>query len=116
MQDFTSFLWVLLSNRATRAGAWALIRDRWDRVRAKADSPMLLRRLVEALGNLIERDHLDEVRQFLGAHPIESAQQATAQTLERLQTDVELRERLLPQVSAWLAKTGPNLEAKIADA
>jgi puromycin-sensitive aminopeptidase len=102
MQDFTSFLSVLLSNRATRRGAWALVRERWEQVRAKADSPMLLRRLVEALGNLLEREHLDEVRRFLVEHPIESAQQATAQTLERLQTDVALRERLLPRLSAWL--------------
>ncbi len=104
MQDFTSFLSVLLANRATRPGAWALVRERWEQVRAKADSPMLLRRLVEALGNLVEREHLDEVRQFLAEHPIESAQQATAQTLERLQTDVALRERLLPRLSAWLTR------------
>jgi puromycin-sensitive aminopeptidase len=102
MQDFTSYVSVLLGNWATREGAWQLMRDRWNDVRAKADSPMLLRRLVEAMGNLTERRHLEEVETFLAAHPIDSAKQAIAQTLERMHADVALRARLIPQVSAWL--------------
>lgn len=110
MQDFTSYMSVLLGNRATREGAWRLIRDRWSEVRAKADSPMLLRRLIEALGNLTDRQDLEEVEQFIADHPIESAKQATAQTLERMRTDIALREKLIPQVSAWLK--GPATGAK----
>jgi len=102
MQDFTSYLSVLLSNRATREDAWRLLRDRWSEVHAKADSPMLLRRLVESLANLPERRHLEEVEGFLGAHPIDGTKQAIAQTLERMRTDVPLRERLIPQVATWL--------------
>ena len=67
-----------------------------------AQAPMLLRRVVEALGNLRERRHLDEARAFLEAHPVPEAQQAVAQTLERLAQDVALRERLVPEVSVWL--------------
>ncbi len=102
MQDFISYLSVLLGNPATREGAWRLIRDRWPEVRAKGDSPMLLRRLVEALGNLTEHRHLKDVERFIAEHPIESAKQAIAQTLERMRADVALREKLLPQVSTWL--------------
>jgi puromycin-sensitive aminopeptidase len=102
MQDFTSYLSVLLSNRATREEAWRLVRTRFAEVRAKADSPMLLRRLVEALAALPERRHLDEIVAFLSTHPIDGAKQATAQTLERLRMDIELRERLVPEVTAWL--------------
>jgi puromycin-sensitive aminopeptidase len=102
MQDFTSYLSVLLSNRATREDAWRLVKERFADVRAKADSPMLLRRLVEALAALPERRHMDEIVAFLESHPIEGAKQATAQTLERLRMDVALRERLLPEVAAWL--------------
>ena len=102
MQDFTSYLSVLLSNRATRDDAWRLVRTRFAEVRAKADSPMLLRRLVEGLASLPERRHLDEITAFLASHPIDGAKQATAQTLERLRMDVALRERLVPAVGAWL--------------
>jgi puromycin-sensitive aminopeptidase len=102
MQDFTSYLGVLMANRATREQAWRLVRTRFDVVRAKADSPMLLRRLVEGLAALPERRHLDEITAFLVSHPIDGAKQAIAQTLERLRMDVALRERLMPQISAWL--------------
>jgi puromycin-sensitive aminopeptidase len=94
MQDFSSYVSVLLANRATREAAFGLLRDRWTETRAKADSPMILRRLVEGLAILPERRHLDEVRTFLDAHPIEGARQAIAQTLER--------ERILPRIGAWL--------------
>jgi puromycin-sensitive aminopeptidase len=102
MQDFSSYMATLLGNRATREAAFALIRERWNETRAKADSPMILRRLVEALGALPERRHYDDVRAFLEAHPIEGAKQAIAQTLERMRMDAALRERILPRVGAWL--------------
>jgi aminopeptidase N len=102
MQDFTSYLGVLLGNPATRDQALALVVNRWDEVRAKADSPMLLRRLIEALGGLPSRQHLQIVETFIAQHPIDGAKQATAQTLERMRMEVALRERLMPQVSAWL--------------
>ncbi len=105
MQDFASYLGTLLSNRATREAAWKLIQSRWDAVRKKGDSPMILRRLVEALGALPDRRHLEEVESFLAAHPIEAAKQATAQTLERLRMDVALRERLMPELHEWLARS-----------
>ncbi|HVR63702.1 MAG TPA: M1 family metallopeptidase [Polyangia bacterium] len=107
MQDFTSYLNVLLGNPVTRDRALALVVDRWEAVRAKADSPMLLRRLVEALGVLPTRQHLATVEAFLAQHPIESAKQATAQTLERMRMDVTLREQLMPQVAAWLSRRRP---------
>jgi puromycin-sensitive aminopeptidase len=103
MQDFTSYMGVLLGNRAAREQAWTLIQTRWDAVRGKADSPMLIRRLIEALSVLPERRHMEEVQAFLAAHPIDGAKQATAQTLERLRMDVALRERLAPQIGAWLS-------------
>ena len=102
MQDFSSYVSVLLSNRTTREAAFAMIRDRWTETRAKADSPMILRRLVEALAGLPERRHYEAVRGFLQAHPIDGARQAIAQTLERMQMDAALRDRILPRISAWL--------------
>jgi puromycin-sensitive aminopeptidase len=102
MQDFASYLGTLLANRAAREAAWRLVKTRWDEVRTKGDSPMILRRLVEALGSLPERRHLEEVEQFLGEHEIPPARQAVAQTLERLRADVALRERLQPELSSFL--------------
>ena len=107
MQDFTSYMSVLLGNRAAREETWTLIRDGWDTVRAKADSPILIRRLIESFSVLPERRHLVEVEAFLTRHPIDGAKQATAQTLERLRMDIALRERLMPQVRSWLSARVP---------
>ena len=104
MQDFSSYVGALLANRATRELAWKLVQTRWDAVRKKGDSPMILRRLVEALGALPERAHLNAVTTFLAAQDLTPARQAVAQTLERLRMDVALRERLLPEIAAWLRK------------
>jgi ERAP1-like C-terminal domain len=106
MQDFSSYVGVLLGNRATREAAFRLIGERWTETRAKADSPMILRRLVESMATLPERRHLDEVRAFLATHPIDGARQATAQTLERMQMDADLRDRILGPVGAWLGGRG----------
>ena len=108
MQDFSSYVGVLLGNRATREAAFRLVRDRWTETRAKADSPMILRRLVEGLGALPERRHAEEVKAFLAAHPIEGARQAIAQTLERMQMDSDLRDRLLGPVGDWLRARIPD--------
>jgi puromycin-sensitive aminopeptidase len=102
MQDFATYMGTLLSNRATRELAWKVVQEKWEDVRTKADSPMLVRRLVEAFGALPERRHLQQVEAFLTAHPVEGAKQAIAQTLERLRMDVALRERLMPEVGAFL--------------
>jgi puromycin-sensitive aminopeptidase len=65
---------------------------------------MLLRRVVESMGALRERKHLDEVRNLLTGSPVEEAKQATEQTLEKLAQDVALRERAMPEVRAWLKR------------
>ena len=104
MQDFASYVGALLANRATRDLAWKMIQTRWSEVRKKGDSPMILRRLVEALGSLPERAHLAAVEKFLAAPDLSAARQAVAQTLERLRMDVALREKLLPEIAAFLRK------------
>jgi puromycin-sensitive aminopeptidase len=103
LQELSFFVGTLLANPAAREATWALVRGRWDDMRAKATgAPAILRRVVEAIGVLPERRHLEEARVFLVAHPVESARQAIAQTLERMAQDVALRERLRPAIRTWL--------------
>ena len=46
-----------------------------------------------------------EVERFLASQELSPARQAVAQTLERLRADVALRERLMPQISAFLRRS-----------
>jgi puromycin-sensitive aminopeptidase len=82
---------------------WARLRSDWEWLHGRlAAAPMLMRRVVEAIGALVERRHLEEAEAFLAAHPLEEARQAIAQTLERLRQDVELRERTQSAIGRWL--------------
>ncbi|NBD10091.1 MULTISPECIES: M1 family metallopeptidase [Corallococcus] len=104
-QDVASFATGLLGNRAGRDAWWEQLQKRWqDLVTRTGAAPMLLRRVVEGLGLLRTREHLEQVKALLHANPIPEAQQATAQTLERLSQDVALRERVAPEVAAWLKR------------
>ncbi|RKH47042.1 M1 family metallopeptidase [Corallococcus sicarius] len=104
-QDVASFATGLLGNRTGRDAWWAQLQKRWKELVARTGAaPMLLRRVVEGMGLLRTREHLEQVKALLQANPIPEAQQATAQTLERLAQDVALRERVSPEVSAWLKR------------
>jgi puromycin-sensitive aminopeptidase len=103
LQDTASFVAGLLASRTAREPFWQAMRDRWEPlVRRIGGAPMLLRRVIEALGQLPERRHLEEVEAFLAAHPLEAARQAIAQTLERMRQEAALQERIRPAIAAWL--------------
>ncbi|WP_248355719.1 M1 family metallopeptidase [Anaeromyxobacter oryzae] len=104
LQDSASFVGALLGNRTARDPFWIRLRAEWAPLLEKVrGAPMLLRRVVEAMGALVERRHLEEAQTFLAEHPVDEARQAIAQTLERLRQDVELRERTQAPVGGWLA-------------
>jgi puromycin-sensitive aminopeptidase len=106
-QDVPSYVSGLMGNRTGRDAWWGRMREQWKDILARAGgAPMLLRRIVESLGALRERGQLEEAKALLQAHPVSEAQQAMAQTQERLAQDVALRERAMPDVVAWLKRQG----------
>jgi puromycin-sensitive aminopeptidase len=107
LQDWASFAAGLLSNRTAREPFWDRLRAEWPAVTTRlANAPMLLRRVVEAVGSLTEPRHLEEARAFFKANPVEPARAAVEQTLERLAEEVALRERCSAAIGGWLAGRG----------
>ncbi len=107
LQDWASFAASLLGNRAARAPLWRRLQEDWAAVEARlGGAPMLLRRVVEAVGLLVRREELDEARALFARHPVEPARAAVAQTLERLSEDVDLAARTGPEIARWLAGRG----------
>ncbi|MFL5346526.1 MAG: M1 family metallopeptidase [Hyalangium sp.] len=105
MQDSTIFLSALLGNRTGRDAWWATMQKQWKDVLGRTGgAPMLLRRVVEAMGALRDRKQYEEAKALLQANPVNEAHQAMAQTLERLSQDVALRERAGPEVVTWLKR------------
>ena len=104
LQDLAVFAGALLGNRVAAGPFWGLLRERWDVLREKlGDAPLMLRRVVEGIGALTTRQQLEEARAFFAAHDVPAARQGIAQTLERLEQDVALWERISPAVGGWLA-------------
>jgi puromycin-sensitive aminopeptidase len=104
MQDSVTYIAALLANRAVQETAWALLRQQWRAVRQKTAAPMLTRRLVEGLGELVSRRA--EVESFLEAEAesLSAAPSAVKQTRERLRLDEDVQRRATPALTAWLAK------------
>jgi puromycin-sensitive aminopeptidase len=103
LQDTAFYLGALFGNRTGREAALARLGSEWERLYGRIrGAPMLMRRVVEAMGAFVDRRQLGAVEAFLAAHPLEEARQAIAQTLDRLRQDVALRERAMPALSGWL--------------
>lgn len=103
VQDTATFLGGLLHNRGTRDAFWGQMRVRWPEIQERiGQAPMILRRCLEALTSLRTRPQLQEVRTFLRDVATPEMKHTVAQTLEKLEQDVNFRERVAPSVESWL--------------
>ena len=107
LQDQASFVALLLQNRTAREDYWNALRARWSEVETRLGSaPMLLRRVVEAVGQLPERRHVLEAEAHFTQHELPQAKMAIAQTLERMRQDAALWEKAGPEIAEWLRHRG----------
>jgi puromycin-sensitive aminopeptidase len=105
LQDLASFAAALLANRTARDRYWDELRSRWSAVEERlGGAPMLLRRVVEAIGQLPERRHVLEAEAHFTLHDMPQARMAVAQTLERMRQDSALWEKAAPEIAEWLGR------------
>jgi puromycin-sensitive aminopeptidase len=99
-QDAT---WLIGSTFRVESGpvAWAEARRRWEEVSALPATT--LRRMVEALSDLSQPEVAADVTAFFAETPVPAATKALAQSLERLQANVALREREAGPLADYLA-------------
>lgn len=102
-QDRTFLLAGLLGRRASRAAAWAFVREQWDRLAALMD-PMLLQNLIRALGQLTPEPVATEVRGFLAPRARDETHETIAQVTEQLAIDAAACARLQPALAAALQR------------
>jgi puromycin-sensitive aminopeptidase len=93
----------LLGRRASRAAAWAFVRDHWDQLAALMD-PMLLQNLIRALGQLTYEPVATQVREFLAPRAADETRETIAQVDERLRIDAATVARLVPAVASELER------------
>jgi puromycin-sensitive aminopeptidase len=100
-QDVVPLLVRLLANPAAREPTWEFVRERWKDLAPRV-SPGLAGRLVSALPALQKPLFKRQVEAFFASHPLPTAARALKQALERFDLDLELRERALPELRAYL--------------
>ncbi len=102
-QDRAFLLAGLLGRRASRAAAWAFVRDRWDDL-ARLMDPMLLQNLIRALGQLSYEPTSSEVRAFLTPRAADETRETIAQATEHLRIDTAAVARLQAGLRAALGR------------
>ncbi len=94
--------WVLARLLMGKAGpaVWTSARSRWDKVLEHMPG-MTRRRVVEGLPALSQPEVAADVKAFFAEHPIPEAAMALAQALEKLDSNLLLRQRATPTLSSY---------------
>jgi puromycin-sensitive aminopeptidase len=93
----------LLGSRAARVMTWAFLRDRWEQVVEPLD-PMLQQNVVRALAQLTPQPIAHEVLAFLPPRSKSETRETISQTVEQLEIDVAVCQRLAPAVTMVLSQ------------
>ena len=81
-----------LRNVDHAGAAWAVVRDRWDRIRTRLPFNAN-HRLVEGITGITDPVLADEIEEFLAAHPVPEATKLIDQHVERMRVQVAVHQR-----------------------
>jgi aminopeptidase N/puromycin-sensitive aminopeptidase len=101
-QDSWILMVILLSQRETRAEAWAYIKAHWDKVSAQFTT-FSGARVVGATGSFCSAEDKSDVQQFFAAHKVAAADRALQHALESIDSCIKLRAEQGPNLTQWLA-------------
>ncbi len=103
-QDAASYLGRFFDNPAARDRAWTFMTSHWRALEPKAFVFGGDVRLATAVGAFCDARSRDAVQAFFADHPLPAATRAIAQSLERIDNCIALREKQSPAVAEWLAQ------------
>jgi aminopeptidase N len=101
-QDTSRYVAGFFTNPWARARAWSFVTSHWEMLEPKLTIAGGDTRLISALDRFCDAQSRDAIRAFTAAHPLPSAVRTLAQTLERIDSCIALRERQTTVVGEWL--------------
>lgn len=101
-QDAVFLLSDLLRSTDTRAVTWQYLQDNWPKVKAQF-TPLNANRLVSAAGSFCEAGDQQKVSSFFATHPVESADRALKQAVEKIGECTRMHQEQSPKLAQWLA-------------
>lgn len=102
-QDAPSFFGRLLGNPATNARAWTFLRDHWNELEPRALTFLGGATIAGSLGSFCDARTRDDIRAFFKTHTLRSGERALAQSLERIDSCIALRDAQTGELTKWLA-------------
>jgi hypothetical protein len=115
-QNAPLLIGMLLANRVAGPATWGRITDHWDELRARFPATLVTRMLDSARLVCRNPDLADEIKSFLGAHPVPTGDKAIAQTIERLSVNAAFAARLgaegRPVLTAGVARLAPRRDGR----
>jgi aminopeptidase N len=104
-QDALQVIASVLRNPAGEKLAWEFIQSHWDAV-AKAGGPFASAEVVGATSVFCNAGMRDQVTEFFSAHKIAAAERTYKQSIERINSCIDLKSQQEPQLAAWLGQHG----------
>ena len=109
-QDSTAYLATFLRYAETRDTAWKFIQTHWNDV-AKTFTTSSGGRLVTDAGSFCDSDAESRVSGFFKVHSVPASERTLRQTLERINSCIDLRKMQGTDLQSWLADHASSLTA-----
>jgi aminopeptidase N len=106
-QDALGLIARVMGNPAGQKLAWDFILAHWDAVQ-KAGGPFASAEIVGATQSFCDANMRDQVTDFFSAHKIAAAERTYRQSIERINSCVDLKSQQEPQLSSWLGQHGTS--------
>jgi aminopeptidase N len=102
-QDTALYLASLFTNDLARDRAWAFVKEHWRALQPKIAVSGGDTTFVSSLSAFCSAASRDDIRAFVTAHPLPSAERALSQTVERINNCLAFRERQQPTFNTWIS-------------
>ncbi len=102
-QDTPTFLARLLANPDTNERTWHFVKAHWDEFAPKALNFLGGANVAGALGSFCDARSRDDIQAFFRTHRLPSGERALAQSMERIDGCIALKQAQTSELTTWLA-------------
>jgi len=104
-QDALQLVGSVMGNPAGRRLAWDFVRQHWPEME-KAGGPFASAEVVQATSVFCDAATRDQVTEFFAAHKVAAAERSYKQSIERINSCIDLKSQQESQLASWLGQHG----------
>ena len=104
-QDALQLVSSVLRNPDGQEVGWNFVRQHWSELE-KAGGPFASAEMVQATSGFCSAPLRDQVTEFFNAHKVAAAERTYKQSIERINSCIDLKTQQEPQLASWLGQHG----------